>query len=144
MFKSLFHENQLIGPQKYTFAESKSSQNASIFHEKNYGWVKFFIGYPYTAGYRGIQEYCCLSKIPEIWILNLHQQKYEVMQVAPLITYSEYKLRLVIPIFFHPRFILFYFPTSKLYYTKSGRVMCEGKCNLKLRQQATNLSCLTF
>ena len=52
-----FHENQLIGPQKYTFAGSKSSQNASIFHEKNDGGVKFFIGYPYTAGYGGIQEY---------------------------------------------------------------------------------------
>ena len=62
MFKSLFNENQLIGPQKYTFTGSKSSQNASIFHEKNDGGVKFFIGYPYTAGYRGIQEYCCLWK----------------------------------------------------------------------------------
>ena len=60
MFKSLFHENQLIGPQKYTFVGSKSSQNASIFHEKNDGGVKFFIGYPYTAGYGGLQEYCCL------------------------------------------------------------------------------------
>ena len=50
MFKSLFHEKQLIGPQKYTFTGSKSSQNASIFHEKNDGGVKFFIGYPYTAG----------------------------------------------------------------------------------------------
>ena len=59
MFKSLFNENQLIGPQKYTFTGSKSSQNASIFHEKNDGGVKFFIGYPYTAGYGGIQEYCC-------------------------------------------------------------------------------------
>ena len=60
MFKSLFHEKQLIGPQKYTFAGSKSSQNASIFHEKNDGGVKFFIGYSYTAGYGGIQEYWCL------------------------------------------------------------------------------------
>ena len=59
MFKSLFNENQLIGPQKYTLTGSKSSQNASIFHEKNDGGVKFFIGYPYTAGYGGIQEYCC-------------------------------------------------------------------------------------
>ena len=59
MFKSLFNENQLIGPQKYTFTGSKSSQNASIFHEKNDGGVKFFIGYPYTTGYGGIQEYCC-------------------------------------------------------------------------------------
>jgi len=39
LFKSLFNENQLIGPQKYTFAGSKSSQNASIFHEKNDGGV---------------------------------------------------------------------------------------------------------
>ena len=54
-----FHENQLIGPQKYTFVGSKSSQNASIFHEKNDGGVKIFIGYPYTAGYGGIHEYCC-------------------------------------------------------------------------------------
>ena len=41
---------------------SKSSQNASIFHEKNDGGVKFLIGYPYTAGYGGIQEYCCPYK----------------------------------------------------------------------------------
>ena len=49
MIKSLFHEKQLIGPQKYTLAGSKSSQNASIFHEKNDGGVKkyfFSIFYP--------------------------------------------------------------------------------------------------
>ena len=45
---------------------SKSSQNASIFHEKNDGGVKFFIGYPYTAGYGGIQEYWCLYVRPVV------------------------------------------------------------------------------
>ena len=45
LFKSLLHENQLIGPLKYIFMESKSSQNASIFHEKNDGGVgKYFFG----------------------------------------------------------------------------------------------------
>ena len=57
LFISLFHENQLIGPKKYIFGGSKSSQNASIFHKKNDGGVNFFIGYPYTAGYGGIKEY---------------------------------------------------------------------------------------
>ena len=40
MFESLFHEKQLIGPQKYTFEVSKSSQNAFIFREKNVVGVK--------------------------------------------------------------------------------------------------------
>ena len=40
LFKSLLHENQLIGPLKYTLVGSKSSQKASIFHEKNDGGVK--------------------------------------------------------------------------------------------------------
>ena len=70
MFKSLFNENQLIGPQKYTFTGSKSSQNASIFHEKNDGGVKFFIGYPYTAGYGGIQEYWCLYMLHDKTNIN--------------------------------------------------------------------------
>ena len=52
-----FDEDQLIGPLKYIFVGSKSSQNASTFHKKNDGRVKFFIGYPYTAGYGGIQVY---------------------------------------------------------------------------------------
>ena len=32
-----------------------------FFTRKKDGGVKFFIGYPYTAGYGGIQEYWCLS-----------------------------------------------------------------------------------
>ena len=47
------------GTSNINFFGSKSSQNASIFHKKNDGGVKFFIGYLYTAGYGGIQEYCC-------------------------------------------------------------------------------------
>ena len=82
MFKSLFNENQLIGPQKYTFTGSKSSQNASIFHEKNDGGVKFFIGYPYTAGYGGIQEYWCLS--PTIYYPGTQQQSMIGIKYATL------------------------------------------------------------
>ena len=80
MFKSLFHEKQLIGPQKYTFAGSKSSQNASIFHEKNDGGVKFFIGYPYTAGYGGIQEYWCLLGISTERNLKEHMKLHDINQ----------------------------------------------------------------
>ena len=87
MFKSLFNENQLIGPQKYTFTGSKSSQNASIFHEKNDGGVKFFIGYPYTAGYGGIQEYCCPSLIRGFYrkyeYLIIHTAGIDSCQLSP-------------------------------------------------------------
>ena len=74
MFKSLFNENQLIGPQKYTFTGSKSSQNASIFHEKNDGGVEFFISYPYTAGYGGIQEWLKTMTPSMDWLLLLSEQ----------------------------------------------------------------------